>query len=65
MELVHGFMDWVHRAQCMGLLHQGHSTQDGGMIFYEIERLFCNLILIVGEWIKGHDLVRPRIDMRL
>jgi hypothetical protein len=33
-----------------------------------IKRLFCNLISVVGEWIKGHNLVRPQIgthDLRL
>jgi hypothetical protein len=55
-----GFMDRVHSAQCTGLLPRGRSTQDGGMRCYEIERLFSKLILVVGKWIKGHDLVRPR-----
>jgi hypothetical protein len=59
VELVHGFMNRVHRAQCTCLLPRDRSTQDGGMRFYEIERLFSKLISVVGEWIKGHDLVRP------
>jgi hypothetical protein len=60
VELVHSFIDRVHNAQCTGLLPRGRSTQDGGMRFYEIERLFSKLISVVGEWIKGHDLVGPR-----
>jgi hypothetical protein len=58
VELVHGFHG--PGPQCTGLLPWGRSTQDGEMIFYEIERLFSKLISVVGECIKGHDLVRPR-----
>jgi hypothetical protein len=60
VELVHNFMYRVHSAQCTVLLPRDRSTQDGGMIFYEIESLFSKLISIVGEWIRGDDLVRPR-----
>jgi hypothetical protein len=55
MELVHGLMDRVHRAQFMGPLHRGCSNQDGGLKFYEIKRLFSNLISVVGVWFKGHN----------
>jgi hypothetical protein len=43
----------------MGLLPRDRSTQNGGMRFYKIESLFSKLISAVGEWIKGHDLVKP------